>query len=95
MDSETITVAASKRPSDMNPIIGDILGSIPVKLLFFVYIIYILISTDVFNQRILLKFDGAVDEGTNLPTTWGHTIAGLFLVFLTASVDALIKAGII
>jgi hypothetical protein len=95
MDSETITVASSKRPSDMNPVLSDILSSIPAKLLIFIYLIYILISTDVFNQRILARFDDAVDEGTNLPTTWGHTIAGLFLVFLTAGVDALIKAGIV
>lgn len=56
-------------------------------------LIFIIISSDVFINRALAKFRGAVDY--KCPTSWGTFLQGLFLVFACILVDAAIHQKII
>jgi hypothetical protein len=93
-DSEPITVSEKNLPSDLNPVFGEFLSSIPYKFLFYIYIIYLLLSNDVFYTRILGKLDGAV-ESHGSPSTYGTIITGVLLVLFVTVIDVLIKKHII
>ncbi len=54
---------------------------------------FIMLSSDIFVNRALAKFSGAVDY--KCPTSWGVFLQGLFLVLSMIIVDALIGQGVI
>lgn len=82
-----------KESSDLAALIADGLYSIQYKLLIFTLLIFVLVSSDIFINRVLSKFNDAVDYKT--PTSWGVTIQGLFLVLSMIILDALVKNSII
>lgn len=65
--------------SDMYDLANNWFKHIHYKCLIFVFIIFILLSSDVFI-RILANVDGAVDEITMTPTTTGVVIQGIILI---------------
>lgn len=75
------------------PAAGVIIWSIEWKMLVLLFLIFILISSDVFISRILSKGDNAVVMGR--PTTSGTVIQGMTLVGLFAGADMLVKNRIL
>lgn len=65
--------------SDLYSLAGDWFKHIHYKCLIFVFVMFILLCSDVFI-RILANIEGAVDEMTMTPTTTGVVIQGVILV---------------
>lgn len=91
LDSDPIIVG--RRPDDFASVIFDLLSNIQYKLLGLMLLVFLIISSDVFINRALAKFSGAVDY--KYPTTWGTTLQGLFLVIACIFIDAAIRQKII
>ncbi|SIP85956.1 Hypothetical protein PACV_241 [Pacmanvirus A23] len=92
IDSDPITISGNS-PDDFTSILLDIASSIQYKLFGLMLIIFIFISSDVFINRALAKFNGAVDY--KCPTSWGTFLQGLFLVLSCIIIDAAIRQKII
>jgi hypothetical protein len=92
MDSEPIMISGSG-PDDFTSIVLDIVSNVQFKLLGMMLLIFMIISSDVFINRALSKFQGAVDH--KYPTSWGTFLQGLFLVFACILIDAAIRQKII
>lgn len=93
-DSEIITAGNQKTPSDVAPVFVSMLSKVPYKLLSFLFIIYIFLSSDVFINRILSKMEGCVGYG-NSATTKGTLITGVLLVMFVAIIQELIGRDIL
>ena len=93
-DSEAIAISKEKTPSDVAPVFVSALSRLPYKLLGFLFIIYIFLSSDVFINRILPQMDGCVGYG-NTATTKGTILTGLLLVLFVAIIDELIRRDIL
>lgn len=93
-DSEAVTVSSDKLPDDLMSISSNMIDKIPFKLLSFIFIIYLFLSSDVFNVRILSTIDGAVGYA-NTPSTKGTIITGVLLVVFTTLVGLLIDKKVI
>lgn len=92
VDSDPI-MSSGRRPDDFTSIINDVFSNVQYKMFGIMFLIFIIISSDVFINRILTKFQGAVD--IKCPTSWGTMLQGLFLVIGCIIVDACIKQKII
>lgn len=92
VDSDPI-MAHGKAPDDFTSMIMDIAGAIQYKFLGLMFIMFIFISSDVFINRGLTAFNGAVDF--KYPTNWGVVLQGLFLIIAMMIIDALIRQKII
>jgi hypothetical protein len=92
LDSEPVMVARAA-PDDLTSVIIDIVSHIQFKLLALMLLIFILISSDIFINRALSKFKGAVDY--KYPTSWGVCLQGMFLVVSMIIVDGLVRQKII
>lgn len=92
VDSDPI-IAFGKTPDDFTSIVLDIASHIQYKFLSLMLVIFIIISSDIFINRALSKFKGAVDY--KCPTNWGVFLQGLFLVLSMTIIDALIRQKII
>ena len=93
-DAEVITVSEKNTPSTLDAVAGEAMKIISFKLLFFLFIIYILLSSDVFNEIILSNIDGAMGFGGKA-TTYGTIITGILLVLFVSISDVLIKKSIL
>lgn len=58
------------------------------KMMIILFLLFIIITSDVFVDRILSRFGGAVN--LNIPTTWGTVLQGLLLVFSYVLFDILV-----
>lgn len=67
--------------------------SIKIKNSILLFLIFILLSTDVFIDQILAKFDGATDG--NSPTTTGVIIQAIFLIFGYMIIETITTTSII
>lgn len=92
VDSDPIMVSRSS-PDDFTSIVLDVFGHIQWKLFGLLLIIFMVISSDVFINRALAKFKGAVDY--KCPTSWGTFLQGFFLVFACIIIDVAVKQKII
>lgn len=92
VDSDPIMVSG-RCPDDFTSIVLDIVSNVQFKLLGMMLVIFIIISSDVFINRALSKFAGAVDH--KYPTSWGTFLQGLFLVMACIIMDAAIRQKII
>jgi len=93
MPSDSDPIYAAKKPDDMMTMLNNMIGDIPFKFLFLIFVVFLLISSDTFISRVLGKFDGAVE--LRCPTSYGTLIQGLVLVLVCMIVDGGIKQGII
>jgi len=93
-DSEVIAVSEKNTPSTLDAVAGEAVKIVPFKLLFLMLIIYLLLSSDVFNEIILSRLDGTVGFGGKV-TTYGTIISGTLLVIFVAITDILIKKQIL
>lgn len=92
IDSDPITVS-SKRPDDFTSMMIDITSNVQWKMLGFMLIIFLFVSSDVFINRALAQFNGAVDY--KCPTSYGTVLQGLFLVLSCVLIDTAIRQKII
>lgn len=93
-DYEVLDIPEENKPSDLSPVALGALQQIPFMFLFFIFLIYLLLSNDIYYNRILSKFNGAMSP-MGMPTTYGTIITGIILVILVAIIDILIKKEII
>lgn len=73
--------------------LGDVVSNLwsadSIKIIVFLFIIYILINSNVFIDKILGKINGAVEYKT--PTTKGVIIQSTILVLLYMCMDVIIN----
>lgn len=91
-DSDPITVC-KRSPDDFMKMIVEIFSEIQYKLFFLIFIVFIIINSDVFINRILGKFNNTLD-GHRI-TSWGTILQGTFLVLGAIAIDATIKNNIV
>lgn len=82
-----------RAPDDLVSVALDIVTGIQFKLLGLMLLVFILLSSDVFINRALSRFSGAVEY--KCPTSWGVVLQGMFLVLVMMIVDALVRADVI
>lgn len=92
MDSEPIVVH-STTPDNLISIVNDMVSNIQFKFIGLMVIIFIMLSSDVFINRVLGTFPNAVDAKT--PTSWGVTLQAAFLAIGMIGTDAMIRQKII
>lgn len=91
-DSDPIMISG-KCPDDLTSVIMDIASNVQYKLFMLIFLMFIILSTDVFVNRILSKFKGATE--VKVIQSWGVMIQGLFLLISMITLDAAIKNKII
>ena len=84
-DADTIG-GEPERPDTFNDIIIKAGGSVNWRLWILMFIVFIILMTDSFEEHILSRFSGAVTDGGR--TLVGHGITGLFLVLACIIMDA-------
>lgn len=90
-DSEPIRVYR-ERPDNIAKLAFNAIKSIEYKLIILLFTTFMLLSSDVFINRVLSKFNGAVDH--RYPTNYGVLLQGMFLVLAYIIYDALVSLGI-
>lgn len=90
-DSDPIVVA--RKPDDLTSVIVDIASHISFKFFSLMLMVFVFLNSDVFINRVLSTFSGAVDF--KCPTSWGTCLQGTFLVLCMMGIEALIKQGVI
>lgn len=93
-DSELIKVSETNAPSSLDSVVGKAVEIVPFKLLMLMFVIYLLLSSDVFNELILSNMKGAIGFGGK-PSSYGTVITGTLLVIFVAVTDVLIKKHVI
>lgn len=91
MDYEKITFAKDKDQFATEQKNSEL--SIKIKNSILLFLFFILLSTDVFIDQVLAKFDGAVDGSS--PTTTGVIIQAIFLVFGYILIEMVTTSSII
>ena len=91
-DSDPIMLSG-KCPDDFTSIVLDLFGSIQYKLFGLMLIVFVIASSDVFINRILSRFKGAVD--VKHPTSWGVFLQGMFITLSCIILDAAIHQKIL
>ena len=91
-DSDPISINLSDQKSFIE-LISDMINGIQYKLFTMIFVMFILLSSDMFINRILTKFDGAVEY--NSPTGYGTFLQGLLLVLMCIIIDCLIGQHIL
>jgi hypothetical protein len=91
MDSDPI-IAGGQKPDDLNSVILDVMSHVQYRLFAIMFIVFIVLSSDVFIKRVLDKFNNAVSGSTT--TSWGTVLQGVFLVLACLISDILIKQNI-
>lgn len=78
---------------DMFRMLIDAIGSVQYKLAGFIFIFFILISTDMFIYRVLAHVPDAMSAGQ--PTSWGVTVQAMCMALALIIFDTLIKIDIV
>jgi hypothetical protein len=91
LDSDPIT--QGRCPDDLASVVLDAISCIQFKLFGLMLVVFIILSSDVFINRVLSKFNGAVDY--KCPTSYGTWLQGLFLVIACVIIDVAIKQNVI
>lgn len=91
VDSEPIRI--TKVPDAIGNVFVDILSKINYKIAIFLAFIFVVLSSDVFTNRILSKFSGAVDG--KHATNYGTFLQGMFLACAYIVMDALVRNQVI
>lgn len=82
-----------KKSDDFISIIMNTLSNIPYKMAFLLFLVFILIMSDIFHDYVLIQFDGAIIEGR--VSSYGHIIQGIGLVLFYVIFDTLIQNRVI
>jgi len=82
-----------KKPDDLSSAIMGFFSTLNLKLLLFIFLLFIFITSDIFVNKILGRIDGATQHRE--PTGKGTFIQGFFLAFFYMILDLVIKLGFI
>lgn len=93
-DSEKITVSKKYCPSDFGQMLREVVGMIPVKMMFIMFAIYMFLNSDVFINRVMARVNGAVNF-TDTLSTYGTVITGVLLVMMYAVFDILVRKDVV
>lgn len=85
---ETDAKPSSKSRTDFGPMVIDGVSQIPFKMMVILYILYMVFNSDIFNERVLSKVDGAIEFGSQ-PSSYGVAIVGLLFVIFFAAFQVL------
>jgi hypothetical protein len=94
MDSEKIVVSQKYHPSDFGEILKHLIHELPVKMAFIVFMLYIILSSDVFINRVLGRIHGAI-SGIDTPSTYGTVVTGLLLTLFYIIFDVLVRKEVV
>lgn len=83
-----------KLGGDFGPMVVDGLSQIPFKMMIILYVLYVVFNSDIFNDRVLGKMDGAIEFGSQ-PSSYGVAVVGLIFVIFYAAFQVLQDKGII
>lgn len=82
-----------KSPGDFPSLIGDLLTRINWKMSMFLFILFIIITSDIFIDKCLRKIPGSVENMTS--TNKGTVIQGIFLVIFFIIMDGILSSGVL
>jgi len=72
----------------------DGISQIPFKMMGILYILYLVFNSDIFNERILGKIDGAIEFG-NQPSSYGVAIVGVLFIVFYATFQVMIDRSVL
>lgn len=81
------------KPSSLTPVFSTAVNTLPLKFIGLTLLAYLLLSTDVFIDRILSNVKGAV-HGDSI-TSYGTFVVALFLALFMIIFDILLKNNIL
>lgn len=84
----------SRRPDSFIEIFADFFGGVNYKIIFFLFIIFMFINSDIFIEKVLSRFEGSV-EGRTTITNKGTFISSIFLILFYMIFDMLIRNRIV
>jgi hypothetical protein len=79
--------------NDLYAAMGGTVSFFNYKMIFFIFVFFMFLSSDVFQSTILSNFTGAIVGGEL--QTWGIVLQGIFLVLGYVILDILIRQGVI
>lgn len=91
MDSDILT--PTNKPDTMMSVIADGMQGIEIKFICLLFLVYLIIHSDIFVEKILSKTPGATY--LKYPTTYGTIVQGLLTCGSAAVIQSLIKTNII
>jgi hypothetical protein len=80
-------------PGDFPSLFADLFMKIPWKLAFFLFILFIILTSDVFIDKCLRKVPGSVSNMTS--TNKGTIVQAIVLVLFFIILNGVISAGLI
>lgn len=92
IDSEPIRIG-KPAPDDLTSIMIDIVSNVQWKFMGLMIIIFIFLNSDIFINRILSTFSGAVNY--KYATSYGVVLQGIFLVIIMICIDVLVRQNVI
>ena len=90
---DSVPLVAGKQPDEFSTVIADAVSGVNIKVLVSLFLIFMIITSDVFVTRVLANVSGATDY--KYATNYGTFLQGLLLVFLFLIVDVANNYGII
>jgi hypothetical protein len=91
LESESGSKKNRKAPDSLAGVTVGFLGYIHFKLLFSIFLIFLLVSSDVFIDKVLGRWNGTVEHKT--PTSKGVLIQATLMTLLVMIIDLLLRAG--
>lgn len=84
----------SRRPDSFIDMFADFFSGVNYKIIFFLFIIFMFINSDIFIEKVLSRFDGAV-EGRSTITNKGTFVSSIVLILFYMTFDMLIRNRIV
>lgn len=91
IDYENLDVG--KQPDDLFSVLADLTTSMNLKIMFFLFIIFLLVTSDPFMTYALGGFSDVSEH--KIPTSKGTMLQGLALVLLYIVADVITKTGLV
>jgi len=93
---ELIFTECSTKNNDLFGVTGNLYDVMKIKVSFFIFILYIIINSDIFVENILSKFiKGTYDQGSDKMTEKGILVSGVVLSLLYIIIDLIYENGYI
>jgi hypothetical protein len=87
--------ATHEKPPALLSMFAQGIYNIPYKSLLFLFVLFIFITSDIFNATILKKINGTINSEQDCATPYGTVIQGILLVIGYAILNFLISHEII